>query len=135
MYIVVLWGAVTLPMVAVFVLDDAFIPSEYMQSLAYALGAAFGLSIVIFLPLALLGEALAKKSKHTVWVFPAFLCLCAGATLVICVIALKSFLDAILGWGGLVLLILGLFVLYWAVLWAERVVWACWQKLREHMLG
>lgn len=128
--VVILWMLVTLPMAAVFVLDDAFVPSEYVKFLAYAFGVAFGLSTVVLLPLALLGEVLAKRSKHTIWVFPGFLCLCTGTTLVVRIIALKSFLDAVLSWSGFILLVSGLFVLYWAALWIEKAALVCWQKLR-----
>ena len=77
MCVFALWVIGTLPMTAVFLIDDAFVMSEYVQFLAYALGVASGLSIAVLLPLALLGEVLAKRNKHTIWIFPTFLCLCA----------------------------------------------------------
>jgi hypothetical protein len=133
--IVTLWTLVTLPMVAVFVLDAAFVPSEYAGFMAYAFGVAFGLSTLVLFPLALFGESLTKRSKHTIWVFPVFLCLCAGITVIVRLLVLESFRAAILSWSGLALLMSGLFVLYWAVLWAEKTVLAGWQKLKQHKQG
>ena len=122
-------------MEAVFLIDDAFVMSEYVQFLAYALGVASGLSIAVLLPLALLGEVLAKRNKHTLWIFPTFLCLCAATLLMIRSILLKSLLDAILSWSGLITLISVVFVLYWAVLWAEKAALVCWCKFREGRRG
>ena len=122
-------------MEAVFLIDDVFVISEYVQFLAYALGVAFGLSIAVLLPLALLGEVLAKSNKHTLWILPTFLCLCAATLLMIRGILLKSFLDAILSWSGLITLISVMFVLYWAVLWAEKAALVCWCKFREGRRG
>ena len=127
----VLWVVGTLPMTAVFLIDDAFIASEYVQFLGYALGVSFGLSLAVLLPLALFGEVLVKRNRHALWIFPGFLCLCAGALLVIRVIVLKSLLDAMLSWSGFIVLVSAVFVLYWSVLWAEKAALAGWQKFRE----
>jgi hypothetical protein len=135
MCVFALWVLGTLPMTTVFLIDDAFVMSEYVQFLTYALGVAFGLSIAVLLPLALLGEVLAKRNKHTIWIFPTFLCLCAVTLLMIHSILLKSLLDAILSWSGLVALISVVFVLYWAVLWAEKAALVCWWKFREGRHG
>lgn len=135
MCVFALWVIGTLPMTAVFLIDDAFVISEYMQFLTYALGVSSGLSIAVLLPLALLGEVLAKRTKHTIWIFPAFLCLCAVTLLMIRSILLKSLLDAILSWSGLIALVSILFVLYWAVLWAEKAALQYWWKFREQRRG
>ena len=126
-----LWVLGTLPMFAVAVLDSAFVPSDYIKFLFYVFGVAVGLSTVVLLPLALLGEWLAKRSKHAIWVFPALLCLCTVTILIIRTMILRSFVDAALSWSGLILLVSGLFVLYWVALWIERVVARYWQKLRS----
>jgi hypothetical protein len=126
-----LWVVGTLPMTAVFLIDDAFVVSEYVEFLAYALGVACGLSVAVLFPLALLGEALARRDRHAIWIFPMLLCLCAVAILVIRTVLLRSFLDAMLGWSGLIALISAVFVLYWTVLWAEKAALVCWRKFRE----
>jgi hypothetical protein len=124
---------VTLPIVAVFVLDDAFVLSEYARFLVYAFGIAFGLSTLVLFPLALFGESLTKRSKHTIWAFPVFLLVSAGITVIVRLLMLESFRAAILSWSGLALLMSVLFVLYWGVLWNEETVLARWRKfgLRE----
>lgn len=129
--IFMLWVMGTLPMIAVFVLDDAFTLSEYVKFLVYAFGVSLGLSAFVFLPLALIGEKLVKKSKHAIWIYPGLPCLCIGIILIVRIIVLESFLDAFLGWTGYILLVSGLFVLYWAVLWFEKATLAYWQKLRK----
>lgn len=118
-------------MAAVFVIDDAFVISEYLQFLVYASSVALGLSTLVFLPLSLLGERLAKRSKHTIWVYPGFVCLCTGAILAIRSIILNSLLDAFLGWNGYVVLISFFFALYWTILWFGKAALASWRKLRE----
>ena len=133
--IVILWMLVTLPIAAVFVLDDAFVLSEYARFLAYAFGIGFGLSTFILFPLALFGESLTKRSKHTIWGFPVFLLMCAVITVIVRLLVLESFRAAILSWSGLALLMSVLFVLYWAVLWNEETVLALWQKPRQRERG
>jgi hypothetical protein len=125
-----LWVIGTLPMTTVFLIDDAFVISEYVRFLALALGVASGLSIAVLLPLALLGEALAKRNRHAIWILPTFLCLCAVTLLTIRAILLDSLLDAILSWSGLIALIAAVFVLYWAVLWAEKAALAGWHRFK-----
>lgn len=131
MSIFALWVIGTLPMTTVFLIDDASVMSEYVRFLAYALGVAFGLSIAVLLPLALLGEVLAERNRRTIWILPTFLCLCAVTLLTIRTILLRSFLDAVLSWSGLVALISAAFVLYWVVLWAEKAALVCWRKFKE----
>jgi hypothetical protein len=128
---VILWMLVTLPIVAVFILDDAFVPSEYARFLAYAFGIAFGLSTLVLFPLALLGESLTKRSKDTIWGFPVSLFSCAVMTVIVRFSVLESFRAAILSWSGVALLISVLFVLYWGVLWNEETMLARWQKPRQ----
>jgi hypothetical protein len=133
--IVILWVLVTLPIVAVFVLDDAFVVSEYARFLAYAFGIAFGLSTFVLFPLALLGESLTKKNKNTLWAFPVFLLICTGITVLVRLLILESFRAAILSWSGLALLMSLLFVLYWGVLWNEETVLARWQNPTQRERG
>lgn len=129
--IFMLWVMGTLPMIAVFVLDDAFTLSEYAKFLVYAFSASLGLSAFVFLPLALIGEKLAKKSKHAIWIYPGLPCLCIGIILIVRIIVLESLFDAFLSWTGYILLVSGLFVLYWAVLWFEKATLTYWQKRRK----
>jgi hypothetical protein len=82
MCVFALWVVGTLPMTAVFLIDDAFVVSEYVQFLAYAFGVAFGLSVAVLLPLALFGEVLVKRNKHAIWIFPGFLCLGTSTVLI-----------------------------------------------------
>lgn len=131
MCVFVLWVVGTLPMVAVFLIDDAFVMFEYVRFLAYAFGVAFGLSVAVLLPLALFGEVLAKRNKHTIWIFPGFLCLCTGTVLMVRIIILKSLLDAFLSWSGFIVLVSVVFVLYWTVLWTGKAALVGWQKFRE----
>jgi hypothetical protein len=135
MSVFALWVFGTLPMTTVFLIEDAFVMSEYVQFLIYALGIASGMSIAVLLPLALLGETLAKRNRHAIWIFPAFLCLSAVALLTIRAVLLRSLLDAILSWSGLIALISAAFVLYWAVLWAEKAALVYWRKFRERRRG
>jgi hypothetical protein len=88
--------------------------------LAFVSAIALGLSGAVFFPLALLGETLARRTRHVIWAFPSVLCLGAGAAFLMSVIASQSLSDAVLGWGGLALLLAGLFVAYWVILWAKH---------------
>jgi hypothetical protein len=116
-----LWVIFTAPMAAVFLIDDAFVWSEYAKFLALAFGTSFGINVVILFPIAALGEALFKRAKHTIWAMPVGFSVAAGSILIGQAVMLDSFLGAILNWGGLLVLLSGLFMLYWLVLWLEKV--------------
>ena len=132
--VLAIWVVGTLPMTAIFLIDDAFVAAEYVEFLAYASGISLALSSVVLFPLAVLGEALAKRNGRFLWGYPGFLCLGTGVLLAIRIVTLRSLLDAILSWSGLAALVSVVFLVYWAVLWAKKAAWAGWQRLRERAI-
>jgi hypothetical protein len=121
-----------LPILAVAILEEALLLSDLLRAFAYVCGVSFGISIVVLFPLALLGETLVKRYRHTVWILPGCLGLGAVTMLVVRTIALDSFLDAVRSWSGVIAIIATVFVLYWTALWIEKAVLIGWHRLVAH---
>jgi hypothetical protein len=62
-FILMAWMALSLPIAAVFLVDDAFVFSEYLKFVFYAAGIGLAVSAVIMFPLSLLLERLTTRSK------------------------------------------------------------------------
>lgn len=124
-----IWMVATLPLVAVFIIDDAFVTWEYLLFLLYAAGVSCAISAGVMFPLALIGEALTSKCIHTVWMMPAFLVVVSALVFALNAAIARSALSAIFGYGGLSLLLTFLFLGYWLTLQAEHLLARVWRRL------
>lgn len=129
-FILVAWMIVTLPLVAVFLIDDAFVVSEYLKFIVYAAGISLGVSSLVMFPLSLLLERLVMWRKWLAVVPPLLLALsviclagCYGLT--------HQFLDTVFGWTGFFFAFALAFSVYWGVLWLVKALIYGVHKLRD----
>lgn len=120
---------VTMPMVAVFLIDDDFVLTEYLLFVISAFGVSLGLTVVVLFPVAVLGEVLFQRTEHVIWRLPLGLGVIAGGIFMGYALVSASFLEAVGSWSGFILLMSGLFLLYWTLLWLEKVALLGGKKL------
>jgi hypothetical protein len=69
-FILLAWMVISFPMAAVFIIDDAFVLSDYLKFILYAAGAGIGVSVFVLFPLSLLLERLTARSRPLVIAAP-----------------------------------------------------------------
>lgn len=77
-FILLAWMVLSLPIAAVFLIDDAFVLSDYLKFIVYAAGAGIGISVLVLFPLSVFLERLTARSKLLVIAAPLlvlFICL------------------------------------------------------------
>jgi len=119
-FILAAWMVVTLPMVAVFLIDKQFVVADYLKVVLYAAAVGVGVSLVIMFPLALLFEKLVERVKPLALIVPLFLIFVAVACLIVRFLVTGQFFDTVFGWSGLLFAIAVVFGFYWLVLWIGR---------------
>lgn len=116
---------ITIPLAMVFVIDDAFVASEYAMMLAMCFALACGLSTFLYFPLGLLGQRLLKSSKKILWLYPLGIFVCAAVIFHL----LSSFHYLVNIWSGL--LVGGFFVFYWILFWTIGIAIKKFAPLKE----
>lgn len=119
-FILVAWMVITLPMAAVFIIDEQFVVLDYLRFTLYAAGVGFGVSVIVMFPLSLLLERLVEGTKALVVIVPLVLLFVSVACVLGRVLLTGRFFDSIFGWAGWLFAFSLVFSLYWLVLWIER---------------
>jgi hypothetical protein len=122
---------VTIPIVAVFLLDEQFVVSDYLKFVLYAAAIGVGVSSVVMFPLSLLVERLVERAKVFVVVMPFALMFVSVACLLGRLFLTGQFFDTVFGWPGLFLAFSLVFGFCWSVLWIGRVVAYGLQRVNE----
>jgi hypothetical protein len=121
-FILVAWMVITLPIVAVFLIDKEFVVSDYLKFILYAAGVGLGASVVVMFPLSLLFERLVERAKALAVAVPLVLLFVSVACLLGRFFLTGQFFDTVLGWAGLLFAFSLVFGFYWVVLWIGRAL-------------
>ncbi len=114
------WMIITLPIVGVFILDGAFIISDYLRFVSFAAGASLALIVLVMFPLALLLERLVVRARVLTLLIPLGLLVISVAILLGRFLTIGAFFETAFSWtGGFVAFSL-VFAVYWSSLWLER---------------
>jgi hypothetical protein len=115
-FILAAWMILSLPIAAVFLIDDALILSDYFKFVFYAAGAGIGISLFVMFPLSLLLERLATRTK-LLFVAAPILLLGVSAVGLLGQYLLTGQISSVVLSGSILLVILSfVFGFYWVVL-------------------
>jgi hypothetical protein len=128
------WIGITLPLVAVFMMDEGFNLNEYLMFVVYAFGVGAGISLLILLPVGLILEAFVKRHKLFA-IAPIVLAGLAGGWLIARILITKQVFDSVFGWAGLTLFLCVLLGFYWTVLWMVRGIVYAYTRYRRRNVG
>jgi hypothetical protein len=123
------WMIISLPMVAVFIIDDAFTISEYARLIFYFAGTGLAINTIIMFPLVLLLEQLVALAKVLIVLIPACLLTISGVCLIGQFLLTRTFLDTVFSWAGTLVVFSLVFTVYWSSLWLGQAVVYGLQKL------
>ena len=129
-FVLGVWMVFTLPLAAVFLIDEAFVVSDYLKFIAYAAGIGLGVSSLILFPLSLLLERLVMRTGWWAGVPPLLFVLSAIVLAARCLLTAR-FLETLFGWAGLLFALALLLTLYWGVLWLVHLVVHVVGKFRQ----
>ena len=116
------WLVITLPVVGVFILDNAFVFSDYVKFVFYVVGAGIGISTLIMFPLSVLHEWTAKRFRLRTAAVPVFLLLASASCLLSRYWVTGNIIDALCDWPGLLLAFSLVFGFYQVVLWLWKAL-------------
>jgi hypothetical protein len=112
------WLVIGLPILFVFIIDDAFSRSEFLKTIFYILSIVFALTIFISFPLTLMFEKIIEKSKILIAIIPCF-------PIIVLISLAWTFVSGNLfliePWGMPLFLFSFIFLCYWLVYWTPRI--------------
>jgi hypothetical protein len=117
-FIMAAWVVLSLPLVAVFVIDRAFVLEDFFQLALRTAGFALGLSAVVIFPLA---YALERQRRLALSV-PLLLLLASGGWLAERIFTTREILATLYDWPGALFAFSVVLAFYCLVLWLGRSV-------------
>jgi hypothetical protein len=121
-FILIAWLALSLPVAAAFLVDDAFVASEYLKFVLYAIGVGIGLSAVVMFPLSLFLERFTTQRKLLVVAVPVLFLFVSFVCLIVQFFLAGQFSGTIFSWAGFLFAFSLLFSFYWVVLHVGNVL-------------
>lgn len=116
------WMVVTLPMAAVFFVDNQFVIFDYLKFVLYAACVGVGVSVCVMFPLSLLLERVVERAKLLAVAAPFGLIFISVTCLLFRYFLTGEFFDTVFGWAGLLFTFSVVFGFYWIVLWIGRAL-------------
>ena len=116
------WVVITLPMAAVFMLDNQFNTTQYLSFVLYATAIGLAVSFLALMPLSLLLDLIAKRNQTLAIILPIVLLICAFVNVIGMYVYTKQLINTVLTWPGLLLAFAVVFIFYRLMLWLNKVV-------------
>ena len=113
------WLVFGLPLFLVFLIDDTFGISEFIQNAAMVFGVGLAMTLLVSFPLTLLVEKMVVKTEILI-IAIAIVLMSILVFGVIIFFTNKDFFYGIDPWGGRILLFAFSFLLYWIIFWVPR---------------
>ena len=120
--IVLAWVVITLPMAAVFMLDNQFNTTQYLSFVLCATIIGLAVSFLALMPLSLLLDLIAKRNQTLAIILPIVLFICAFVNVIGMYLYTKQLINTVLTWPGLLLAFAVVFIFYRLMLWLNKVV-------------